>query len=90
MSIYEFSKICDASKSSDKPISFLMVSEINSEIYVILEKSIAVWSLDTGVILKRYENIVETKILSMTFDKMQKIFFLGLENGNIKYFYFVF
>jgi len=90
LSIYEFSKICHSTKTSDKHINFLVASEINSEIYIILDKSIAVWSLNSGVILRRYENLVDSKIHSMAFDKMQKVFFLGLENGNIRFFVILF
>ena len=62
----------------------LLVSEINSEIYVVLEKSINIWCLKTGIMLRRYEKLVESKILSVALDKLHKIFFVSLENGHIK------
>lgn len=83
--IFEFTKIVESSKTSDKPINCTIVSEINSEIYIILDKSITVWSLYHGILLRRFENLVDSKILSTTLNKIQKVFFLGLENGNIRF-----
>ena len=83
ISIYEFSKAFDSNKTSDKLINKLLVSEINSEIYVVLEKSINIWCLKTGIMLRRYEKLVESKILSVALDKLHKIFFVALENGQI-------
>lgn len=82
--IYDFSKKFDSKKASDKPINLCIISDINSEIYLINDTSISVWSLMTGTQTRRFENIVDSKILSVTLDAFQKVIFLGLENGNIK------
>lgn len=81
--VYDFSKKFDYKKASDKPINLCIISEINSEIYLINETSLSVWSLMNGTQTRRFENIVGSKILSLTLDTLQKIIFLGLENGNI-------
>lgn len=84
MKIFDFPKLFQSTKTSDKPINIAMISEANSEIYLVSDTSIAVWSLNKGIQLRRYENIVESKILSFAMDKLQQEFFVGLENGNIK------
>lgn len=61
----------------------VLTSVINREIYLIINQSIIVWSLQKGVLVRKFDQIAKDKITSGCLGSGDKFLIMGIITGEI-------
>lgn len=81
--MYEYGRALDANFTEDFPIASVVVSLKNMEIYIAAGRSVSVWSLEEGIQLQTFGNIMKASITGMALDGDQRRLYISDQSGQI-------